>query len=174
MVFEFAPISVEKVPESHAIQSDSWWAPEVGRSRERNFPRHNSGRRPRYLLRWWWSICLEYRQYTHPLCLPQIEWNTCQRRRKCMYLKCLPRIEWNTCQSHMPHMRLPLFEQNTCQQHTLACHRHRPHSNTQEDITCSLRHPLRLCRCRQSSSDRRYCWRHRKCPRRSWRDISVS
>ena len=31
VVFEFAPISVEKVPESHVIQSDSWRPPEVGR-----------------------------------------------------------------------------------------------------------------------------------------------
>ena len=30
-VFAFAPTCVEKVPESQAIQSDSWRPPEVGR-----------------------------------------------------------------------------------------------------------------------------------------------
>ena len=119
-------------------------------------------------------ICQRHRQCMH---WPQIEWNTYQRHNRCKTPKNLHPIEQKTCPSHMQCMCLkclPQIELRTIQQHMLACQSHHPHRNTQQDIACRLRRQLRPCSRQQSISDRCYCWRHRKCPRRSWRDISVS
>ena len=135
----------------------------------------------------WVDTCPSRMQYMRLMCLPQIEENTCQSHTSDMRLMYLRPIEWNicpmhsqcmfpvnlrlierrTCQSHKPYMRLHLIEQNTFQQHMLACHNHPPHRSTQQDIACTLRHPLHPCTCRGSNSDRSYY--HRTCPQCSWR-----